>query len=51
VPGIISLELGTEHRQHTADYLTQLQIPFEEMPEGTLAVPAREANGAILFFS
>jgi Glyoxalase-like domain len=51
LPGIISLELGTEHRERTADYLTQWQIAFDEMPGGSLVVPAREANGAILFFS
>jgi hypothetical protein len=51
LPGIISLELGVELRDRTADYLAQWQIAFDEMPDGTLVVPASEANGAVLFFS
>jgi hypothetical protein len=51
LPGIISLELGIDRRDRTADYLAQGQIAFDEMPDGSLVVPAREANGAILFFS
>jgi Glyoxalase-like domain len=51
LPGIVSLELGVEHRDDTADYLTQWQITFDEMPDGSLVVPAREANGATVFFS
>jgi hypothetical protein len=27
------------------------QISFAELPDGSLVVPANEANGAILFFS
>jgi hypothetical protein len=33
-----------------ADYLTQWQIAYHKMPDGSLAIPAREANGAVLFF-
>lgn len=51
LPGIVSLELNVERREHTADYLTQWQIAFNEMPGGALVVPASEANGTILFFS
>jgi len=51
LPGIISLELAIERRDHTADYFAQWQIAFDEMPDGSLVVPAREANGAMLFFS
>jgi hypothetical protein len=51
LPGIISLELGVELRDRTADYLAQWQIAFDEMPDGTLVVPPSEANGAVLFFS
>jgi hypothetical protein len=51
LPGIISLELGIDRRDRTADYLARWQIAFDEMPDSTLVVPAREANGAILFFS
>lgn len=51
LPGIVSLELGIERRDSTADYLAQWQIAFDELPDGSLVVPAIEANGAILFFS
>jgi hypothetical protein len=51
LPGIVSVELNVEGREHTADYLTQWQIAFNEMPGGALVVPASEANGTILFFS
>jgi len=51
LPGIISLELAIERRDHTADYFAQWQIAFDEMPDGSLVVPAREANGVLLFFS
>jgi hypothetical protein len=51
LPGIVSLELGIERRESTADYFVKQQISFEEMPDGSLVVPLNEANGAILFFS
>jgi hypothetical protein len=51
LPGIISLELAIERRDDTADYLTRWQIAFDEMPDGSLVVPPREANGVMLFFS
>ena len=51
LPGIISVEFATDRRDQTADYLTQWQVPFDEMPDGSLVVPASEASGAILFFS
>ena len=50
-PGIVALELGVERLQSTIDHFRQRQIAFGEMPGGTLAVPAREASGAILLFS
>jgi Glyoxalase-like domain len=50
LPGIISLELAIDQHDRTADYLTQWQIEFDEVPGGSLVVPASEANGAILFF-
>jgi hypothetical protein len=50
-PGIVALELGVERLQRTIDHLTQRHIAFDEMPGGTLAVPAREASGAVLLFS
>ena len=51
LPGIVSVELGVAGVEHTADYLTQWQIAWDEMPDGSLAVPAGEASGAVLFFS
>jgi catechol 2,3-dioxygenase-like lactoylglutathione lyase family enzyme len=51
VPGIAALEIGVERRGHTAEYLRRLGIAVGEMPDGSLVVPAAEANGAILFFS
>ena len=51
LPGIISAELGVTRLEQMADYLTQWQIAWDEMPDGSLVVPASEANGAILFFS
>ena len=51
LPGIVSLELGIERRERTAAHFAKQQLLFEEMPDGSLVVPANEANGAILFFS
>ncbi len=51
LPGIIALELGIDRRERTAAHLTARQVAFTEMPDGSLAVPARAANGAILLFS
>ena len=50
-PGIVALELGVERLQRTIDHLTQRHVAFDEMPGGSLAVPAREASGAVLLFS
>jgi hypothetical protein len=50
LPGIAALELGVERLERTADYLTQRRIAFAELP-GSLAVPAHEATGAMLFFT
>jgi hypothetical protein len=49
-PRIVALELGVDRLQRTADHLTQRQVAFDKMPDGSLAVPAREASGAVLFF-
>jgi len=38
-------------REATADYLTQRQIAFDEMPDGSLAIPAKEANRTVLFLA
>jgi hypothetical protein len=51
LPGIVSLELGVARVEQTADYLTQWQIAWDELPDGSLVVPTGEASGAVLFFS
>ena len=51
MPGVAALELSVADRERTADYLTQWQIAFDEMPDGTIAVPAGEANGVLLLLS
>jgi hypothetical protein len=51
LPGIAALELAVMQREATADYLTQRQIAFDEMPDGSLAIPAKEANGTVLFLA
>lgn len=51
LPGIVSAEFAVARREDTADCLTRRQVSFEELPDGSLVVPAREASGAILFFS
>ena len=51
VPGIVALDFGVADRDGTAYGLSQRQIAFGELPDGTLVVPASQANGAILFFS
>jgi len=49
-PGIVVLEVGVERLQHTSDCLTRQQVSFDVMPDGSLAVPAGEATGAVLLF-
>jgi catechol 2,3-dioxygenase-like lactoylglutathione lyase family enzyme len=51
LPGIVALDLAIVDRHAPADYFAQRHIAFDELPDGTLVVPASEANGAILFFS
>jgi catechol 2,3-dioxygenase-like lactoylglutathione lyase family enzyme len=50
LPGIVALEIAVARRDSTAAYLNEQQIAFSELPDGAVAVPGREANGAILFF-
>ncbi len=49
-PGIAAIELATADIARTADYLRRQQVGFVTLPDGRLAVPAREANGTMLFF-
>jgi len=51
LPGIVALELAITRRDTTADYLTQWQIAYDEVPAGGLAIPAKEANGTVLFLT
>src|SRR3984893_13848589 len=51
LPGIAALELAIARRDATADYLTQWQIAYDEMPDGSLAIPAKAATGTILFLT
>ena len=51
LPGVAALELAVGDRERAADHLTQWQIPFDELPGGSIAVPAREANGVLLVMS
>jgi catechol 2,3-dioxygenase-like lactoylglutathione lyase family enzyme len=50
-PGIAALEFAVDRRQRTADWLARQRVPFDELADRTLVVPAAEANGAILLFS
>lgn len=49
-PGIAAIELATADLARTADHLRRHRIAFDALPDGRIAVPAREANGTILFF-
>ncbi|HEX2151289.1 MAG TPA: VOC family protein [Stellaceae bacterium] len=49
-PGIAAIELATSDITKTADCLRTHQVAFDALPDGRIAVPAREANGTILFF-
>jgi hypothetical protein len=49
-PGIAAIELATTDVARTADCLRHREVGFISLPDGRLAVPAHEANGAILFF-
>ena len=51
LPGIIAVDLRVARTDDTAEYFRQQRIAFDEMPDGSLVVPASAANGAILFFS
>ena len=51
LPGIVALEFAVARRDATADYLTQWQVAYDEMPGGSIAIPAEEANGTVLFLT
>ena len=51
LPGIVALDIAVSDRERTADYLAQWQVAFDELPDGALVVPAKEANGTVLFFA
>ncbi len=48
LPGIAAIELLIRQRTTAAAYLAQHGIAPGELPDGTLAIPAGEATGAIL---
>lgn len=50
-PGIAAVEIGVANLQATGERLTRAGIAVVGLPGRGLAVPAREANGAILIFS
>lgn len=50
-PGIAALELAVRSIEDTAACLAGRGVAFSALPDGSLAVPAEEANGAILMFS
>lgn len=50
LPGIIALEISIERRDKTLGFLSERHIALTEMPDGGLAVPPSEANGAMLLF-
>jgi hypothetical protein len=49
-PAIVALTLTSGDLDQTADHLTQWHVPHDELPDGTILVPGREANGATLIF-
>lgn len=50
-PGIAALEVKVRSPRETAAYFAGQGIACAELPDGSLAVAAEEANGAILMFS
>lgn len=51
LPGIAALELAVRSPSETAAYFAGQGIAFTTLSDGSLAVPAEAANGAILMFS
>jgi hypothetical protein len=50
LPAIAAVDLGVARIGDTADFLVRQAIGFTVLPDGTLALPAAAATGAILFF-
>ncbi|MBV8888460.1 MAG: VOC family protein [Alphaproteobacteria bacterium] len=51
LPGIVAIDLAIASGSRTAAFLQGAEIPFRELAEGTLVVPASEACGTLLFLS
>lgn len=51
LPGIAAIELAVADRAETADFLIGQQVPFTELPDDRLAIPADAATGTILLFA
>lgn len=50
LPAIAVLTLVSRDLDLTMDHLTQWQVPYEQLADGAVVVPAAEANGASLLF-
>jgi catechol 2,3-dioxygenase-like lactoylglutathione lyase family enzyme len=48
LPSLAALTLRSSDLDRTADHLTQWQVQHEELADGTLILPPREATGAVL---
>ena len=48
LPAMAALSLVSSDLARTADHLTQWQVAHDQAADGTLVVPAEEANGALL---
>ena len=51
LPAIALLVLASRDVEVTMDHLTQWQVPYEQLADGAVLVPAEEANGAALLFT
>jgi hypothetical protein len=51
MPGIVALEFTVEGRAEAGGYLRQARVAFDELPDGRLAIPAEDANGAVLILT
>jgi Glyoxalase-like domain len=51
LPGIVALEFTVEGRAEAGAYLRTAHIAFDELADGRLAIPADDANGAVLILT
>jgi hypothetical protein len=50
LPRIVLLTVIVSDQEATADYLASWQVAYETAADGSLLVPAEEANGTVLEF-